>query len=452
MWERAGRSGIVVALSAVLVVTGQTPAGADEPSGPTSPSAAPAAAEPSVTWPAPTVQTEVARGLELVATTDGVDPSTTAVVVERRAADQDVWDAVASRTDGARVTVAVPGEPATYRARLVRDEQTIATATTAVTTRPARTKADLTLPRSVRDYSKVTAKVTWRRLFDGVGPSGTAVLEYKPTRTAKYRTRARIRVVSGAGSFRFAPRNDGWYRVRIPTSNQRLAPSASGRRWIDNRPPGKAVALPKGSPRPTYRVPKQTRATRIAADARISPISARVWRSMKGRSWHRGCPVGRGDLRVVRVSYWSYDGYVRRGEIVVNRSVARRTARVFTDLFKRRTPIRSMYRVDRFGWSRSLKGADDVRSMRAGNTSGFNCRQVVGNTGVRSPHSYGRSIDINPWENPYWAGRWYPNSWWHSRSRPANVTWRSHSDPVVRIFRKHGFGWLGVFDLHHFQD
>ncbi len=444
MGKRTGRAVLVVALGAVLVVTGQAAAVADEPTAP--------AVEPSISWATPTVETEVARGLDLVATIEAVDPATTSVVVERRRADgQDLWDAVASRTEGSRVTATVPGDAATYRARLVREGRTIAESTTAVTTRPARTRATLTLPRSVRDYSKVTAKVGWTRLFDGRGISGTAVLEYKPTRTAKYRTRAKIRLRGGVGSFRYAPRNDGWYRVRV-TGNTRLTSSASGRRWIDNRPPGKAVVLPKGAPRPTYRLPKQARATRIAVDARISPISDRVWRSMKGRSWHRGCPVGRGSLRVVRVSYWSYDGYVRRGEIVVNRSVARRTARVFADLFRQRTPIRSMYRVDRFGWSKGLRGADDVKSMRAGNTSGFNCRQVVGNTSVRSPHSYGRSIDINPWENPYWAGRWYPNSWWHSRSKPAAVTWRSPSDPVVKIFRKHGFGWLGVFDLHHFQD
>lgn len=447
MWRRTGRSVLVVALGAVLVVTGQAAAVADEPTAPAAP------AEPSISWAAPSVETEVARGLDLIATVADADPARTSVVVERRrAAEQDVWDVVDSRTEGTRTTASVPGDEATYRARLVVDGQTIDTAETVVTTRPARTQATLTLPRSVRDYSKVTAKIGWKRLFDGAGPSGTAVLEYKPTRTARYRTRAKIKLASGTGSFRFAPRHDGWYRVRIPTSNQRLAPAASGPRWIDNRPPGKAVVLPKGAPRPTYRLPKQARATRIAVDARISPISDRVWRSMKGRSWHRGCPVGRGSLRVVRVSYWSYDGYVRRGEIVVNRSVARRTARVFADLFRQRTPIRSMYRVDRFGWSKGLRGADDVKSMRAGNTSGFNCRQVVGNTSVRSPHSYGRSIDINPWENPYWAGRWYPNSWWHSRSKPAAVTWRSPSDPVVKIFRKHGFGWLGVFDLHHFQD
>src|SRR5690606_3099858 len=134
-------------------------------------------------------------------------------------------------------------------------------------------------------------------------------------------------------------------------------------------------------------------------------------------------------LRMVSVSYWAFDGYVRRGEVVVHKSVAKRTSKVFADLFKIRTPIRSMYRVDRFGWSKKLKGANDFRSMKADNTSGFNCRQTVGRTGSRSPHSTGKSIDINPWENPYRVGRsHWPNKSWASRSKPERITWRGSSD------------------------
>src|SRR3546814_9572848 len=49
--------------------------------------------------------------------------------------------------------------------------------------------------------------------------------------------------------------------------------------------------------------------------------------------------------------------------------------------------------VDRFG-------SDDGASMRANNTSAFNCRYVAGTT-KWSEHSYGRAIDINPLHNPY---------------------------------------------------
>ena len=111
-----------------------------------------------------------------------------------------------------------------------------------------------------------------------------------------------------------------------------------------------------------------------------------------------------------------------------------------------------MYRVDRFGWSRRLHGGDDYASMAAGNTSAFNCRSVVGRPGVRSPHSYGRALDINPWENPYRASHgWTPNTWWVGRSHP-RVAWRSRSHPVVQLMGRHGLRWTyGSNDAHHFD-
>ena len=122
---------------------------------------------------------------------------------------------------------------------------------------------------------------------------------------------------------------------------------------------------------------------------------------MVGRSWHPGCPVGRSSLRLVQVNYWDYDGYRRRGEMVVNADVVGSFTGAFTELHQRRLPVRAMYRVDRFGWSPRLGGANDYASMAAGNTSVFNCRTWSTAPGVRSPHSWGRSLDLNTWENPY---------------------------------------------------
>jgi hypothetical protein len=122
------------------------------------------------------------------------------------------------------------------------------------------------------------------------------------------------------------------------------------------------------------------------------------------------------------------------------------------EMYERGFPIRSMYRVDRFGWSARLQGGDDYTSMAAGNTSGFNCRWVVNRPGVRSPHSYGRSLDVNTWENPYRSATGLvPNSWWQPRSHPL-VAWRSRSHPVVRIMRSHGLQWTyGRGDSQHFD-
>ena len=127
-------------------------------------------------------------------------------------------------------------------------------------------------------------------------------------------------------------------------------------------------------------------------------------------------------------------------------------AGALSEMYARKLPIRAMHRVDRFGWSARLQGADDYASMAAGNTSAFNCRQVVGNPYARSPHSSGRSLDLNTWENPYRSAQGLvPNAWWQSRSHP-RVAWRSRTHAVVRIMARHGLRWTyGHGDTQHFD-
>ena len=67
---------------------------------------------------------------------------------------------------------------------------------------------------------------------------------------------------------------------------------------------------------------------------------------------------------------------------------------VLHDLYDARYPIERMEPVDAYG-------GDDIASVLANNTSGFNCRFVAGSTNRWSEHAYGRAIDLNPRVNPY---------------------------------------------------
>jgi hypothetical protein len=91
--------------------------------------------------------------------------------------------------------------------------------------------------------------------------------------------------------------------------------------------------------------------------------------------------------------------------------------------------------------------------MQAGNTSMFNCRYIVGKERQRatSPHSSGRTIDINPWENPYVSSTGiYPNSWWLTHTN-SPLSFR-HNHRALRIIQRHGWRWGGGYsDYHHFQ-
>ncbi len=109
--------------------------------------------------------------------------------------------------------------------------------------------------------------------------------------------------------------------------------------------------MPRGAPKPRRSLPPQRRAIGDGANVKIRRIPNGVWRQMTGRSWHAGCPVGRGGLRLVGINYWDYTGYRRRGQLVVATGAARQIAGALRDMYAAELPIRSMYRVDRFGWS-----------------------------------------------------------------------------------------------------
>lgn len=305
-------------------------------------------------------------------------------------------------------------------------------------------------PRSVVDEKSVRLTVT-SRSSTYAAVSGLAYVDRAVSggSWARYKT---VRTdAAGKASFVTRPRTDTRWRVRT-SSQDWVAGDTSPAIAIDNRPPGKPVVLPSGAPKPTVTVPKQPRATTAGADPVITQIPDATWKLMVGRSWRSGCPVGRSGLRLLRVNYWGYDGYRYRGEVVGATSAIDNMARGLKGMYDAGYPIRSMILVDHFGYSSRVRGADDYRSMAAGNTSAFNCRDVVGNPGVRSPHATGRSLDINTWENPYYSRQGVvPNSWWGRHSDP-RVAWRTRSHGVVQILLKAGFSWTyGTSDSQHFD-
>ena len=378
-----------------------------------------------------------------------------AVVLERRTGG--AWAPVATvATDAegrARVPIPVARTRADNRVRASYAGDAATAAASAETTLPIKrraTRVTIAGPRRVVDERSITLRVRWRT---GAGePVAGSVRVQRRVPGGSWRRAYRVRTdTAGLATLRVTPRRDTRWRAVAP----RLAwvrGDRSGVLEVDNRPPGDPVRLPRSAPSPRVKLPAQRRAVGDGAHLVVRRISERTWRSMVGRSWHRGCPVGRGGLRVVQVNYWDYQGYRRRGEIVANADAAAAMGGALAEMYRRQLPIRAMYRVDRFGWSKRVRGGDDYRSMAAGNTSAFNCRDVVGRPGRRSPHSWGRSLDLNTWENPYRSAQGIvPNRYWQPRSHP-RVAWRSHSHPVVRLMARHGLRWTyGHGDTHHFD-
>ena len=189
----------------------------------------------------------------------------------------------------------------------------------------------------------------------------------------------------------------------------------------------------------------------------IEPLSPPVQARIKaGGAWHRGCPVGLSDLRLLSVSYHDFGGRTQTGQLVVNRTAAAPLARVFRQLYGLGFPIRHMRFADAYGPRRDRPADGDV-------SGSFECRQAVPSpctggrgTGTWSMHAFGLAVDLNPVENPYVgcgqsrdpsARRFFDRS----RHRRGMVTPR-----VIAAFRSIGWGWGGSWagttrDYMHFS-
>lgn len=187
-------------------------------------------------------------------------------------------------------------------------------------------------------------------------------------------------------------------------------------------------------------------------DGGISRLDRPTRRLMTGRSWRPRCPVKLRDLRYLRLRIWTFDREARWGELVVHEDHAARVLRAFRDIYRARFPIRRMRLVDHYG-------ANDTRSMKHDNTSAFNCRWRAGSPGVWSMHAYGKAIDVNPVENPYYI----PSSGYVSPKRGRKFIDRSRRrrgmihkrDEVWRAFHDVGWEWGGTWrrvkDWQHFS-
>ena len=151
-------------------------------------------------------------------------------------------------------------------------------------------------------------------------------------------------------------------------------------------------------------------------------------------------------LELAEVNYFSFDGKIHRGQLVVHRSLMPEIQKIFTYLSEKKFPVAKAVPICRYGW-------DDERSMNDNNTSAFNYRKIY-LTSRLSEHSYGWAIDINPLFNPYVArdGSVWPRGAWHDALKPGTIL---AEGPVVEIFEKFGWEWGGRWrdrkDWQHFQ-
>ncbi|MBO4264188.1 MAG: M15 family metallopeptidase [Bacteroidales bacterium] len=170
---------------------------------------------------------------------------------------------------------------------------------------------------------------------------------------------------------------------------------------------------------------------------------------MQGKSYKAGCPVPREGLRYLRVLHKDAQGRTLVGEMVVSRSIADDLMEILRALYEASYPIERMVLVDTYD-------ADDERSMRANNSSGFNFRYIR-DTRIISRHGRGEAVDINPLYNPYCKRR-SDGTLYVEPATAAAYTDRTavfpykivRGDLCWRLFTEKGFEWGG--DWQHCRD
>jgi SpoIID/LytB domain protein len=241
----------------------------------------------------------------------------------------------------------------------------------------------------------------------------------------------------------------GLIHVRVATglSSVSATPSAGGATVNGQHVSGSIVV--RGGDQLHVSDPPATR----SFEGSVAPIGPTLRARLVGRDWHPGCPVPIDQLRLVRVSYWTFTGDIRHGPLVVNERVANDVLGVFHRLFDARFPI---YRIGLAPRYRPPRPSDwyNTRDL----TAAFNCRPATGNPGSLSQHSYGWAIDVNPLQNPYVGsdGKVLRRAAKHYLDRTRRATGMIHpGDVVVRSFAAIGWSWGGdwqtIKDFMHFS-
>lgn len=151
------------------------------------------------------------------------------------------------------------------------------------------------------------------------------------------------------------------------------------------------------------------------------------------------------DLVLVNVFYYSFDGNLHKGQLLINKAVKQDIIEIFEFIKESRFPIDKVIPIVKYDWS-------DEASLSDNNTTAFNYRFVSG-TRIVSNHAYGYAIDINPKQNPYIKrNKILPEGAIYDHNSPGTIT---RDSQLVKEFKKRGWSWGGdwrtVKDYQHFE-
>ena len=155
--------------------------------------------------------------------------------------------------------------------------------------------------------------------------------------------------------------------------------------------------------------------------------------------------------KIVKLKYYSFDGKIHQGQLVIDKDLVKDIKSVFKLALKERFPINSVIPISDLRFRKNGRWDDDL-SMIADNSSAFNYREKTGG-GSLSNHAFGRAVDINTVQNPYVKGAiLLPPNGGYNPNAPGTFT---ASNPIVKRFLALGWTWGGNWssptDYQHFE-
>lgn len=255
-----------------------------------------------------------------------------------------------------------------------------------------------------------------------------------------------------------APKNADDQRIKWKSSNTNIA-SIDEKGVITAKKYGKvtitAMAIDGSNVQATATITTIPRDGTIYKDGfYYQKITENMKKRMEGKSYHTGTSIATTELSYVGVKYYDFNGKVQKGELIVNKALAKDTVEIFAELFKNKYPIQKMKLIDNYN-------GDDEASMSDNNTSSFNDRNTAG--GSKSKHALGRAIDINPLINPdVYKDKTLPANGTLYRERDKKKCTGEYkkymidkNDLAYKLFIKHGYSWGGNWKSHqdyqHFE-
>lgn len=155
--------------------------------------------------------------------------------------------------------------------------------------------------------------------------------------------------------------------------------------------------------------------------------------------------------KIVKLKYYSFDGKIHQGQIVIDKDLVKDIKIIFKLALELKFPIQTMIPVSHPNFRKNGRWDDDL-SMIANNTSAFNYREKTGG-GSLSNHAFGRAIDINTVQNPYVKGTLIlPPNGSYVPTAPGTLT---ADHPITKKFIELGWDWGGSWtrlqDYQHFE-